>query len=188
MLRCLVTLVADVVNHDAVAATDRASFRSADLCDCGRVLLVNDSAEANAGVVAPEAVLVERRRVDEGVELHGEGDLGGAPEPLSEQRAVEGSHAFVGVDVEDPLAGRAVEGDVAGSREVFRPDMVEHEGSARLGDSDRRIGRPGVDDDDFVDNAGQGVEAAGQEALLVADNHRRADERSLGGHGRTATL
>ena len=57
----------------------------------------------------------------------------------------------------------------------------------RLGDLDGAVGRAGVDDDDLVDRAAHGLQAAPEHRLLVLDDHAQAQRQALDGLAAAAT-
>ena len=96
---------------------------------------------------------------------------------------VLGDEDLVGVEVHNPVAGRSLEGHVAGGREVTVPRVVQDPRAELLGDLDGAIGRAGVDDDDLVDRLARGLQAAPEHGFLVLDDHAEAERQPLGGAG-----
>ena len=171
-----VVLDADVGDLDALGLAAREVVGD---------LLVDAALEAVLGAVAEHAHRVVRdgRAV---AELAGEVRLdeveGLAPraaEDLAQALGVVGDEDLVGVEEHDPVAGRGVEGGVAGVGERAGPLALDDLRAERPRDLDRAVGRAGVDDDDLVDGVADGGEAARQHLLLVADDHAEAQRQAL---------
>ena len=87
-----------------------------------------------------------------------------------------GGEGFVGVDTE----GEGVRDEGVG--EVFLlgvafPGVGCEYGAETMADGLGGVGRAGVDDDDFVNDGREGLEAAGNVALLVLGDYNRRDGR-----------
>ena len=87
---------------------------------------------------------------------------------------------LVGVEEHEPVAGRGVEGDVAGVAEGAGPLEVDELRAELQRDLARAVGRAGVDDDELVDGVADGGEAAREHLLLVLDDHAEAQREALG--------
>ena len=81
---------------------------------------------------------------------------------------------FVGIENQNPALGRGFERLIARPSEIVAPGTFQHEGAVRFRNLDGSIGRSGVDDDDLVDDVLGALQALGQEALLVLDDHAQA--------------
>ena len=125
--------------------------------------------DRGAGVVAAGVV-----RLDEV-----EGLAPGAAHELPQERCVFGHEMLVGVEVDDPVAGRVLERAVARIREGAVPGEVHDPGAERPGDLDRGVGRAGVDDHHLVDGARDRLEAAGEHLLLVLHDHHERERLAL---------
>lgn len=64
-------------------------------------------------------------------------------------------------------------------RRSHRPRELEDLGAGGTGDVAGGVVRAGIDDDDFLDEVGDGTEARGETDGLVPDNHAEGDS----GHG-----
>src|SRR5205814_1913212 len=95
----------------------------------------------------------------------------------AERRSRLGRDLFVGVEPERPVAGGVRETDVSGLREVVVPRMVDELRAELPRDLRRRVGGPGIDDDDLVDELPCAGQAAAQEALLILYDHDERDPR-----------
>ncbi len=150
-----------------------------------RLLLVDAAAEAVLGPVAPHP----QRHVRDGRPgLVAAGVVGldevealapRAAEQVAQAAGVRRLHVLVGVEVDDPVAGRGVDRDVARVGERAVPREVHDLRAERLGDLDGAVGRAGVDDDDLVDDAAQRLEAAGEHLLLVLHDHAQRERQAL---------
>ena len=152
-------------------------------------LLVDAALEAVLGPVAEDAqgVVVDGRAVLEVAGVVGldeeERLAPDAAGELAQARGLPLAHDLVGVEVDDPVARRGLEGDVARRGEIAGPLGLHDRGAERPGDLDRAVGRAGVDDDDLVEVAGDGLQAAREHRLLVAHDHAERDRQALGGAG-----
>ena len=180
----LVALVAQVLDGQRVEVADLEALVPGHDLDHGEHRLVDRTEEADVGPVSPQTELAVGRPADLRHELHREAHVRRiGREVLADGRVAAGSHPLVGVDVEDPVAGREVERRVAGEREVGLPLVVPYTRAVPLGDGDGVVGRPGVDDDDLVDQAVQRTEARVEVLGLVADDDRGGQaHRRSGSH------
>ena len=141
---------------------------------------MDDAAESQIVAVAEQPALAVAREAGLGAEQHRARDDVRVGEQRLERDAVPRGQALVGVDVEDPVAARGVQRDVARGREVVGPAVLDQACAVLERDRARPVGRPGVRDDDLVDASGERREAAGEEALLVADDERGGDSGADG--------
>jgi hypothetical protein len=132
-----------------------------------RLLLVHATLEA---VLRPAPEEPQGEMCDRGARVLAAGvvrfdEIEGLAPGASEQRAqLDGilrNEVLVRVEIEDPVARRMVERDVAGIGERAVPREVHDLRPERLGDLDGAVGRTGVDDDDLVDGAVHCLEAPG---------------------------
>ena len=143
-------------------------------------LLVDAALEAVLGAVAkePQRVVLDGRAVLELADVVGLGQedalAPGVAQQLAQARAVALDEDLVGVEVHQPIGGRRVQADVAGRGEVAVPLVVQDGRAEGLGDRDRPVGRPGVDDDQLVDEVHHSGQAAREHRLLVLDDHAEA--------------
>ena len=147
-------------------------------------LLVQASLEAILLAVAehPQRVVRDRGTVLQLAGVVGLGEVErltpGAPGQRAQQLGVLAHEHLVGVEVDQPVAGRGLEGDVARVGERARPLAFDHLRAERAGDLDRRVGRAGVDDHDLIDGVGDRRQAARQHLLLVAHDHAQAQPQA----------
>jgi len=78
---------------------------------------------------------------------------------------------LAGVQVHQPVAGRGLQGDVAGVGEGAVPGEVDHPGAERPRDLGGAVAGAGVDDDHLVDGVADGLQATREHLLLVLDDH-----------------
>src|SRR6266478_5138212 len=83
----------------------------------------------------------------------------------SGRKVAVGEEALVGVDVENPLARGEIEPRVAGRREVGLPGVLGNDSAERLGDAERGVCRPCVDDDDLIDDGSDRRQTVGKVVL-----------------------
>ena len=108
---------------------------------------------------------------DAGDEPHPEAHaVAGGGEQRRGRRRSRRRTSLVGVDAEDPVAGREVEAAVARRGEVALPGFVRDDGAVLLGHRDRAVGRTGVDDDDLVDQAAERGQAGVETVGFVLDD------------------
>jgi len=134
--------------------------------------LVHGIAEAQALAVGDQADLRPRgfgavgtgRTHAEGVGLARIeiGKMGGEPIPGGRGQLI------VGVQPQDPLAARQIQGMVARGREIVRPGEVVHLGAEARGHRLRAVPAPGIHQDALGLKALQGAEQGREAALLVA--------------------
>ena len=94
---------------------------------------------------------------------------------LDEPRRIARLELLVGVEPEDPVAGRRLDADVARLGEVAGPLEVQNASAERLGDLHRPIARARVDDDHLRDRLAARLEAGREHLLLVAHDHAERD-------------
>ncbi len=133
---------------------------------------VNGALETNSRVAPEEPVLRIRGEPGARIETH----CAGAKSRLGERRfnrpAVAGADPFVGVDVKDPVAGRVLDRVVSRRGKIVSPLVLDEPGTVSNGDFPAVVAGPGVDDDDFIDQAGNRLQTATEVLFLVADNQR----------------
>ena len=168
-LAALVAVVAEVQDGEEIERFDREVVARAGAGECRHDRLVHRVHEADVVAVAPETELPVRRPPRSRHERHAERDraIGGLERGADRARIV-GLHALVGVDVEDPVALRDVEGAVAGGGEVVTPRVELEDRAVRAGDVGCGVDRSGVDHHDLVDQAVQRFEATVEMLGFVA--------------------
>ena len=128
-------------------------------------------------MVAEQAERPVGREPGPGMEQDVVADVRRVRQQRPDRRRRSGSDALVGVDVENPVAPRAIEGVIAGCGEVVRPGELVHPGAVCPRNVHGPIGRAGVDDDDLVDELVERREAGRQEALLVLDDQDSREQQ-----------
>jgi hypothetical protein len=175
VLAPLIAFVSEVVDLRGQVHHPRPFFCDEPV-DIRRRRLVDDAVEADVGAVAKQAVLQVR------------GEEVAAPEPDRAShgvrrrqlvtQAVRRPQPLVGVDVEDPLTVGALEGGIASVREASVPRSQRDVRAGRGGHADGPVGGAGVEHHDFVDDAGDGRDAAREVVRLVLDDDRRRQEHA----------
>ena len=84
---------------------------------------------------------------------------------------------FVGVERQDPVARRLLDGEVSRHAEIVLPREVEDPRAELARDLDCSIGAAGVDDDQVVPQAAYRFETAPQVRVLVLRNQADAERR-----------
>jgi hypothetical protein len=135
--------------------------------------LVNGAAETNARIVPEEAIL----RIGREPGARMEADCTGAQPRLGERSLdcppVASANPFVSVDVKDPLPGRVVDRMVSRRGKIVLPLVIDKPGRVGSRDVPAAIAGPGIDDDDFIDEAGDLPQTAAEVFFLVANNESR---------------
>ena len=87
-----------------------------------------------------------------------------------------GVEGFIGVQTENPFAGRVREGMIAGGGEIRIGEVEGEDGCAvRCRDLRGGVARSGIDHDHLGGEVPHGIEAAWEVALFVADDHAKAE-------------
>ena len=87
--------------------------------------------------------------------------------------AIGNLQAFVGINIEDPIAARPFDGVVARRREIIAPAEVMQLNRIPPGDVYRVVVRTSVDEKDLVDVSDKRSKTIFDECSLVADDQRR---------------
>src|SRR5579884_475754 len=90
-----------------------------------------------------------------------------------------GQQFFVGIELENPALRRHFQRLVARPPKIVAPFAVLDAGAERTRDLYRAIRRAGVDDIDFIDDAGDAAQALLEKTLFVLDDHAQADAGRL---------
>jgi len=175
MLARLVALVTDVLEKQ-IGVADRLPLEAGDPMDRRHHPFVHSALKTDAGVVPPQPVLPVGGHRTVWPQQHSKGDLVGTGEEGLERRAVGVDDPLVGIDVENPLACRAIECDVSSFGEVIVPLVSRQLGAVATGNRWRAVHRPGVDHHDLVDNSREGTQAVVQDGLFVSNDQHRGDE------------
>ena len=78
-----------------------------------------------------------------------------------------GGQFLVRIQHENPIAGGVFQSGVAGGAEIIAPDKVMHLRAVFPGDRDGAVGRAGVHHHNLGGETVDGLQAAGEEALLI---------------------
>jgi hypothetical protein len=179
-------VVAVVVNDHV-----RPAHLDAQPSERGQDLLVDPVAPANGGVVRKNPDVVHdgrvRRQAEDAMTLHHVSDV---PAPQTVQKRAQPAAVLlvepvVGVEPDDPLAGRMPQALIAGRGEVIDPGKVEDAGDELGGQVAGAVLRPGVHHEDLVGQLGGGGQAPGRFAsssLTIS----QSDTRRLGAGLRVA--
>ena len=130
---------------------DLHSLDGADGLEGAGDVLVDDTAEADARVVSKEAQFGSRRQTSLPFKCERRPGKTRIVKKLGKPDALRHMQAVVGVDPEDPVAGRLIEGVVPGRGEVVRPRNLVEPRAMRTRDLTGPVPGPGVHDDDLVD-------------------------------------
>ena len=109
-----------------------------------------------------------------------------SPHQLADDRVVARGNRLVGVERQDPVAGRLRDAEVAGGAEVVLPRKVKEPGPERARDLDGPVRAAGVDDDEIIPEAAHRLEATAEVRLLVlrdetnSECHRPASSAGRG--------
>ncbi len=104
-------------------------------------------------------------------------------ETAPQERNLLGADTIVSVKPKNPVARGVFEAFVASCGKVVTPRKVIHMRCKASGNLFSTIGRPGIDNDNFVKQVDDWREAGLEVALLVTDDHAQSDADALSNHG-----
>ncbi|CAB4586757.1 unannotated protein [freshwater metagenome] len=175
----LVTVVQDV-DGDGAQHARRFLRHAHDVAHGG---LVDLTGEADVVTMTPQSVVGVRRPVHLRVHVQSERHhVGGLAHQRAHGPRVVHHQLLVGIDVQHPLGGDGIEGDVARGREVVTPWLVRDAGSEGFGDGHRVVGASGVDHHDLVAELPDRTQTTPKMLGFVLDDDRRRDQRTSNGH------
>jgi len=146
---------------------------------------VHRAAETDRGIAPEQAMLAVRREPGARIKADRRSAQSQVGEFPLQHRTIVGTQALVGVDVEDPVADGVVERLVARRREIVAPDVIEDAGAMSGGDGTAAVRRPGIDNDDVVDDARETAQAAIEKFFLVEDDQSGRNQVSYSRGGKS---
>ena len=173
------SVIADMVQVQ-IHIGDPQTPRLVQMLDVGYHLFMNDPAESDVRIVQEQAVFAIEGESLYRPQPEARGDKILAGKQALHPFAADRRQALVGIDIENPAPARRIQADVAGSREITGPGKVDQPGAVGLRYLAAAIGRTGVDDDDFIDDRGNGRKTGVKDALFVPDDERSGKEWTSG--------